>query len=203
MNAACEIDWNEVRRRVEAFGESIDRGAVLSPEQDRDMLRTRAQRLAEEPAAAEEDGQVLELVEFELGGEHYALALHQVREVSVLREITPVPCTPPFILGIINLRGELRTVVDLKKFFSLRDSGITDLNRIIIVQQDDMQLGILADGIKGVRRIPLRDVEPALPTLTGIRAEYLRGVTAGRLVVLDAARILSDDRILISEKVLP
>jgi purine-binding chemotaxis protein CheW len=126
-----------------------------------------------------------------------------VRTVSVLKELTPVPCTPPFVLGIINLRGEIHTVVDLKKFFDLPDKGITELNKIIIIHHEDMQLGILADAIRGVRHILLHDLDPAMPTLTGIRADYLRGVTRDRLVVLDAARILSDQRILVAEEVSP
>ena len=167
------------------------------------ILKARARELAREPLAAELAGDLLEAVEFELASEHYAIALAQVREVSLLKELTPVPCTPPFVLGIINLRGEIRTVIDLKKFFDLTDKGITELNKIIIIEHDDMQLGILADAIRGVRRIRLNDLQPALPTLTGIRADYLRGVTSDRLVVLDAAKILSDNRILVNEEVSP
>ena len=111
----------------------------------------------------------------------------------------PVPCTPPFVLGIINLRGEIRTVIDLKKFFDLAAVGITERNKIILIEQGGMQLGILADAIRGVRHIPLADLQPALPTLTDIRDDYLRGITSERLVVLDAAKILSDPRILVDD----
>jgi purine-binding chemotaxis protein CheW len=64
-----------------------------------------------------------------------------------------------------------------------------------------MQLGILADAIRGVRRIPLGEMQPALPTLTNIRADYLLGITSDRLVVLDPVKILSDKRILVDEEV--
>jgi len=194
-------DWDEVRRRIEAIGAAIDKGFSPSAFQEKDILKTRALELAQEPEALELAADTLEAVEFELASEHYALALAEVREVSLLKELTPVPCTPPFVLGIINLRGEIRTVIDLKKFFDLPDKGITELNKIIIVEQDDMQLGILADAIRGVRHIRLDDIQPALPTLTGIRADYLRGVTSDRLVVLDVAKILSDSRILVDEDV--
>ena len=196
-------NWDEIRRRIDAVSTAIDQGSAQSPAEEKLILKKRAQELALEPKAAETAADTLEAVEFELASEHYALALAQVREVSLLKELTQVPCTPPFVLGIINLRGELRTVIDLKKFFDLPDKGITELNKIIIIRQDDMQLGILADAICGVRLIRIKDMHPAPPTLTGIRADYLRGVTSDRLVVLDAAKILSDNRILVDEEVSP
>ena len=102
---------------------------------------------------------------------------------------------------MINLRGEIRTVIDLKKFFDLPDAGITELNKIILIESGEMQLGVLADAIRGVCRIPLGDLQPTLPTLTDIRADYLLGITSDRLVVLDPAKILSDKRILVDEEV--
>ncbi|MFN0079015.1 MAG: chemotaxis protein CheW [Prosthecobacter sp.] len=203
MKTPAPTDWTEVRRQIDAARAAIETGFALSAEAERRLLKKRAQELAREPQAQEVAGDILETVEFELASEHYAIALAQVKEVSLLKELTPVPCAPPFVLGIINLRGEIRTVIDLKKFFDLPAKGITELNKIIIIQHDDMQVGILADTILGVRRIRLDELQPALPTLTGRRADYLRGITSERLVVLDAAKILSDNRILVNEEVSP
>lgn len=63
-----------------------------------------------------------------------------------------------------------------------------------------MEVGILADTIHGVRRIPLGDLQPSLPTLTGVRAEYLKGITGGRLIVLDADKLLSDPKNVVQEE---
>lgn len=196
-------DLSEIRGRIAAFRATAALDFALSPEEERRILKTRAQALAREPETDAAAGETLEVVEFDLAGEHYAFPLADVREVSLLRELTPVPCTPPFVLGIINLRGEIRTVIDLKKFFDLPDAGITELNKIILIQHADLELGILADAIRGVRRIPLGDLQPTLPTLTDIRADYLRGVTSDRLVVLDPVKILSGPRIVIDEEVVP
>jgi purine-binding chemotaxis protein CheW len=200
MKKAKPADWPEIRRRIEAVRATIDRGFAPSPDDERRILKSRAQALALEMEADGANGETLDVVEFDLASEHYAFPLTDVREVSLLRELTPVPCTPPFVLGIINLRGEIRTVIDLKKFFDLPDAGITELNKIILIQHDDLQLGILADAIRGVRRIALADLQPTLPTLTDVRADYLRGVTSERLVVLDATRLLSDHRLLVHEE---
>jgi purine-binding chemotaxis protein CheW len=201
MKENDRTDWPEIHRRIDSVRAAIERGFVPGPDEERRILKTRAQKLGQEPirdVAAEE---TLDVVEFDLANERYGFPLRNVREVSLLRELTPVPCTPDFVLGIINLRGEIRTVIDLKKFFDLPHSGITELNKIILLQQDHVQLGILADAITGVRRLRLDELQPALPTLTGIGADYLRGITNDRLIVLDPLKILSDKRILVDEEV--
>ena len=192
-------DWTEIRRRIDALGAAVAQGGVASPEEERRILKARAQALAQEPQTEAGAEATLEAVEFDLAEERYAFPLAQVREVSLLRELTPVPCTPPFVVGIINLRGEIRTVIDLKRFFDLPGAGITELNKIILIESGGLQLGILTDAIRGVCRIPLDDLQPALPTLTDRRADYLRGITRERVAVLDAEKILSDPRLLVND----
>jgi purine-binding chemotaxis protein CheW len=200
MKTDAPTDWDEIRRRIDAVRVAIEHGSAPSPEEERRILKDRARELAREPASDAAAGETLDAVEFDLAGERYAFPLAQVREVSLLRELTPVPCTPPFVLGIINLRGEICTVIDLKKFFDLPDAGLTELNKIILIRHDGPQLGILADAIRGVRRLRWSDLQPALPTLTDRRAAYLQGITSDRMVVLDAAKILSDPRILVEDR---
>ena len=133
--------------------------------------------------------------------ERHALENRHVREVYPLKNLTPVPCTPSFVLGIVNVRGRITPVIDIKKFFDLPDQGLTDLHRIILVRGDGIELGLLADVIVGVRTLPVDRLQASLPTLTGIRADYLKGVTADRLVVLDLDRILADPKIIVHEEV--
>ena len=171
------------------------------PSNARQILRARAQALARTPECALVAGASLEVLEFRLAQERYALENRWVQEVCPLKELTPLPCTPPFVLGIVNVRGRILPVLDLKKFFDLSEQGLTDLHRIILVRGNDLELGLLADAIVGVRSIPADSLQPSLPTLTGIRGNYLKGVTAERLVVLDLARILADPKIIVHEEV--
>ena len=164
------------------------------------ILRERAQTLARVPPPPAADT-ILELLEFGLASERYAIERRYVQEVHPLRELTPLPCTPPFILGIVNVRGRIVPVLDLKKFFELPERGLTDLHRTIIVRGHDLEIGLLADVIIGISGIPAESLQPSLPTLTGIRADYLKGVTDARLVVLAVDRILSDPRIIVHEEV--
>src|SRR5882672_3736750 len=164
------------------------------------ILRARARALAQPPPSAA-PSTMLELLEFRLASERYALETRHVQNVHPLRELTPLPCTPPFLLGIVNVRGRILPVLDLKKFFDLPEKGLNDLHRIILVRGNDLELGLLADVIVGVRSIPADSLQPSLPTLTGVRGDYLKGVTAERLVVLDLARILADPKIIVHEEV--
>jgi len=91
--------------------------------------------------------------------------------------------------------------LNIKTFFDLPESGITDLHMVIIVRVNDFEVGILADIVTGVRSIPVDTIQPSLPTLTGIRAEYLKGVTADHVAILDVVRILADPKIVVNEEV--
>ena len=168
---------------------------------ERRILRERARVLALEPVAAEAPRDVIRVAEFELAGERYAFELAHVRQTLALKEITPVPCTPDFIAGIVNLRGEIHTVIDLRRFLHLPARGITQLNKVIVIESQDLRAGVIADAVFGVRAIPRDSLQPALPTLSPIQAGYLVGITADRLVVLDAGKILSDPRLLVIEEV--
>jgi purine-binding chemotaxis protein CheW len=165
------------------------------------ILRARAQALSRPPQQSPVPSTMLDLLEFRLASERYALETRHVQDVHPLRELTPLPCTPPFVLGIVNVRGRILPVLDLKKFFDLPERGLTDLHRIILVRGNDLELGLLADVIVGVRSVAADSLQPSLPTLTGIRADYLKGLGEQHLVVLDLDRILSDPKIIVHEEV--
>jgi purine-binding chemotaxis protein CheW len=165
------------------------------------ILRARAETLARKRPDAPAAGTLLEVLEFRLASERYAVESRHVQEVHPLRELTPLPGTPLFVLGIVNVRGRILPVFDLKKFFDLPEQGLTDLHRIIRVRGNDLELGLLADVIVGVHSVVAASLQPSLPTLTGIRADYLKGVSDERLVVLDLERILSDPKIIVHDEV--
>jgi purine-binding chemotaxis protein CheW len=198
---AIGIDWNVVYRRLQAARTALEYGVTLTPGEQRKILRARARALAHEPEWERVTGGALEVVEFLLAYEAYGIEPRYVREVYPLKELTPLPCTPPFVRGIINVRSQILSVIDLKKFFDLPEKGLTDLNQVIVVQGDTMAFGLLADAILGVRSIPLESIQPSLPTLTGIRAAHLKGVTSERLVILDATKLLADPTLIVFEEV--
>jgi purine-binding chemotaxis protein CheW len=174
---------------------------IEKQQKKKEILQARAKILAREPDTTNQLESYIDVIEFYLAYEKYGIESIYVREVCPLRELTPLPCTPPFVLGIVNMRGEIISVIDLKKFFGLSETAITDMNKIIIVYSAEMSFGILADNVLGVYSISQNELQPSLATLTGIRADYLKGVTSERLIVLDIARLLSDKKIIVHEEV--
>jgi purine-binding chemotaxis protein CheW len=166
-----------------------------------EILKARARELARRPYQEQAGGDALHLLEFRLAKERYAIEHAYVREVIVLKDLTPLPCTPDFILGIMSVRGQILPLLDVRKFFDLPETGITDLHLVMVVRSNDIELGILADDVAGVRSISLNSVQPSLPTLTGVRAQYLKGVTDEHVVILDVLKILNDPKIIVNEDV--
>jgi purine-binding chemotaxis protein CheW len=167
----------------------------------RRILKACAQKPAREPRTEAEPADQLEVIEFRLSQEHYAIESARVQEVYPLKDLTPVPCTPAFVLGLINVRGQIRSVIDLKRFFGLpaQESGIH--GSAIILRWGEIETGILADEVIGVRRLAPEGLQPAPATLLGIRDDYLKGITCDRLAVIDVEKLLSDPGIIVREEV--
>jgi purine-binding chemotaxis protein CheW len=197
-----DLDWADLHRRLDASETALQRRLTPSFEEKQKILRARARSLAVGgKREASSPDLFLEVVEFVLGPEHYGIESSHIREIHPLNEFTPLPCTPAFVLGLINVRGQILSIINIKKLFDLPEKGLTDLNKVLIVHAHHMELGILADVILGTRSIALEELRPALPTQTGIRAEYLKGITKDPLVVLDVEKILADEKILVDEVV--
>jgi purine-binding chemotaxis protein CheW len=195
------IDWEEIHRRLEATGRILEHIGERSAEEKKKILAARTKALAAEARGEENAAESVELVEFLLAHEKYGIESGFVSEVLPLKDITPVPCTPVFVSGIINVRGRILSVVDIKKFFGLPEKGLGDLNRVIVLCSGDRNLGILADAILGVHRISVNGLQKPAASFTGIRAAHLKGVTATGMAVLDAEKILSDAKMTVNEEV--
>lgn len=180
-------------------------GTAADPHNSREgvdaILRRRAEALARRPPEVQDSLEYLEILEFRLAYESYGLEIRTIREVAPLRAFTPVPSAPAFVVGIVNVHGRIVSVLDLKRFFELPGEALSDLNKVIVVGSDHMEFGILADAILQISRVPIKALQRSLPTLTGTRDKYLHGVTREQVVVLDAARLLADEALVVHEQV--
>jgi purine-binding chemotaxis protein CheW len=165
------------------------------------ILRRRAKRLAQVPPTPDDSLDVIDVILFSLAAEIYAVESSFVREVYPLKEYTPLPGVPAFVLGIVNVRGQIRSIVNLKIFFDLPAQGLGQLNKLIILYNDEMEFGILADEILGAQTLAVAEIQAVPPTVSGVGATYLRGVTADQVIILDAARLLSDEAIVVFQTV--
>ncbi|GAB6057736.1 chemotaxis protein CheW [Desulfonatronum parangueonense] len=171
-----------------------------TPEQKQRILRHRARLLAQSSNRAADPEQNLNIVEFLLSGERYAVESVHVREVLVPPDVTPVPCTPEHILGIINVRGKIVSVMDLRVLFGLPHSGSSSSDKTLILASENMEFGILAEELVGADAVALDAVHPPPATMQDGRGTYLRGVIGTDLILLDALKLLSDPTLLINEE---
>ncbi len=193
------IDWNEIHQQLDTTATWLAQNSGGSPEESHTTLKKRARLLAREIQQVDTSQEFLEIVEFRLASETYGVESIFVREVFPLKDFTPLPGTPDFVLGIANIRGQILSIIDLKRFFDLPKIGLGQLNKLIILRSEQMEFGILVDDIVGAHSIPLIAIQVAPPTISGIGAEYLRGVTAERVILLDAKKILGDEKIIVDQ----
>ncbi len=137
---------------------------------------------------------LLHLVGFHVGGEYFGVPIEHVQEILRVPEITPVPESAWCVEGVINLRGRIIPVVDLRKRLQLGAPTASRHSRILIVEGDSTQIGLLVDTASEVLRLSPEAVEPPPPMLTAIGGEYITGVAKlpdRLLLLLDLGRILN------------
>ncbi len=132
------------------------------------------------------EGKVVQLVSFVLDDVEYGVDILSVHEILRFPELTRLPNTPPFIKGVINLRGNVIPVVDMRIRFGFPEGAITDLTRIIVVETDGKQVGILVDNVYQVVRLPVSSIDPPSELITGISEDFISGIgrLRDRLIVL-------------------
>ncbi len=134
----------------------------------------------------ETKGEVLQLASFRLGGEEYAIDISAVQEINRMTEVTKVPNSPPYIEGVLNLRGRIIPAVNLRKKFGLPEREYDRHTRIMVVDVDGTMVGLIVDAVSEVLRISPETIEPAPEMSAGVNSKYIRGVgkVNGRLVIL-------------------
>jgi purine-binding chemotaxis protein CheW len=197
------VDWQQIRRRLAETERALSRGVDTDPAERRAILDRRARALGAPVPPVPRRGTGIDVVEFMLAEQRHAIEASFVHEVLSLKELTGVPCTPAFVSGIINAHGRIIAVIDLKRFFEWAESGLSDLNKVVILQHRDVAFGILADSIVGTRWLSLADLQAVPPGLVGRRDHCVRGITPQRTLVLDAGRLLADPALVIDEEVAP
>jgi len=193
--------WEGIRRRPETSRTALEKRFAPTVEERDEILKARAVELAREAVGEAAADTQIRVVEFVLAQEKYSIEPDFVRDIFPLKTFTSIPCTPSFVLGVTNLRGEILSVIDLKRFFNLPDKGLSSFTKVIVLESEAMTFGILADAVIGTQSIPLADIQPPLPTLTEVREEYLKGVTNDGIAILDAESLLSDEKLVICEEV--
>jgi purine-binding chemotaxis protein CheW len=137
----------------------------------------------------------LQLVVFDLASEYYGVDISDVREIIRMQSITRVPGTPEYLEGVLNLRGKIAPVVDLRKRLNLKVTGQTRESRIVVIDIDSRDVGVIVDGVTEVLRIPLSSIEPPAQMLQSVDSIHLKGIAQIQdklVILLDMSSILGE-----------
>jgi len=148
-----------------------------------------------------EDQPLIQLIVFIAGNEEFGVPIDSVREIIKVGAITPIPDSPGYIKGIINVRGEIVTALDIKKRFSLTAKKNVEIKHIIVTKQEDGLFGLMVDEVIEVLRIKQSEIKPPPALITKIHKKYVTGVVTHdeRLIILlDLAKVLAQKDLLIS-----
>lgn len=139
-------------------------------------------------------GAETQLIVFRLGNEEYGVDIQQVREIIKITDITNVPKAPDFIEGVINMRGQIIPIMDLKKRLELQKTEKGEDTRIIITEVGENVVGMIVDSVSEVNRLPEKDIDPTPNISTDVDADFINGVGKIEdrlLILLDLGKILS------------
>ncbi len=225
------LDWEDIRQRIVAANAALTKLDEISPEMLQQVWARRAALLAQ-ALPQEDEAEQIELVLVRLGREVYGLDAQYVFSIKPAELITRVPRVPDWVTGVVNLRGRILSVIDLRRYFGLppvesegnegNNDGKNDhdvprmpaerTDHLVVVQTPDMEIALLADEVLAVKSVPVSHIQDATGTVRGLRPEYVRGIVAQEdgatddpspmFVVLDLPAMLADERLIVHEDVI-
>ncbi|ANB56461.1 cheW-like domain protein [Anoxybacillus sp. B7M1] len=139
----------------------------------------------------------LKVIVFQLKDEEYAIPVQQVRSIEKVQHITRVPRTPKFVKGVINLRGVVTPIIDLRERFGIESQSFNEQTRVIIVALGEIEVGLIVDAANDVLDIPVKSIEPPPEVIEAIEADYINGVAkVGKrlLILLNLEKVLDAEK---------
>jgi len=179
----------------------------VAPADVQQILKERARLLAGTADKQDDLKETLEVQTFHLGTEYLGVPTEMVREIQLLRahRWSRVPCAPSFIVGIVNLRGRIYSLMDLAAYWGLPSRPVSENSHILLVKgvnssdNKEIELTLLTDDCSEVRLITIDELSPPPSTISAKVQDYLRGVTPDMMLVIDLESLLSDPGIVVSE----
>lgn len=165
-----------------------------------EILKRRAKDLASVADEEVDSSERTDILDFLLIPENFGLPVGVVMEVIPLPEFTEIPGTPDFVVGVINARGRILSVINLRDFLHLPARGISELNKVIVIRWNQLEFGILADSVIGVRNVAKNAILAAPSSIAGLEAEKITGITSDGLIILNPEAIFSNKQLIVNQK---
>jgi purine-binding chemotaxis protein CheW len=180
------IDWDLVRNRLRSSEQALEESLTDSPERIDRAFRQRAVRLAKQRVDQAPHAAGIPVLVFRLGQERYAIDVKEVAEALRIERCTPVPGSPPLFAGVINLRGELRSVFDLARLLAISGTQASDSGIVLLLRRHGQEIGFKVDRIEEIR-----EIRPEELSLSG-QDKYVSGVLPGMIMLLSLDAVLAE-----------
>ncbi|MBS0290344.1 MAG: chemotaxis protein CheW [Proteobacteria bacterium] len=191
------IDWKKIHQKLKDNGATLFK-AQPNEHENRNILKKRAEKLATEVSQSIGKEEKINVLKFQIGTEKYAIEVSYINKVYLLKDLVPLPGVSSHIVGIINIRGHILPIIDFKKIFDLSVTEKTT-EKVIVITANEANYGILAQEVLGLEEIGLKGIQHDLPTLTDIRVEYIKGISAHQTIILDPLKIATHKSIVMND----
>lgn len=165
------------------------------------ILNERAKQLRQPKIKEVNTQDFLDGLTFSLDKEIYFVGSAYISEVIRIHEITPLPCSPEFIFGIINIRGRIISVVDFKRFLGLKSGEPQTLKNVIVLRNADIEFGILVDVILGYTKLNPRKIQKANAFEGHQSKGFIKGITDDKIIILETEKLIANEKIIVNEQV--
>lgn len=204
------IDWDTVRARIDETNQKLNQSDELDAEALEKAWARRAAQIAQK-IEGEDQGETIQAAIVRMDGELYGLDVQHIFDIRPLEHVTFVPRVPAWVLGVINWRGRILSVIDLRRFLGLPENSSGENNtkstrRLLVLQAGEMEVGVQADEVLAIETIPINKINRE-DSARAIKAELVNGLfmRAGQqeiIVLLNLPVLLSDPRLIIREELL-
>ena len=145
----------------------------------------------------------MEVIEFNINNQKYAFDIKYINEVFRPKKVTPIPCTPSFVVGIINFRGKILSVIDIRNFigFTSDTKDFSEVRQVIVVKINELEVGILVDNVLGYYSISLEEIQKNVLTLTEDRKEFIVGIARNSTMIIDIKNVMLSEKIIVNDSV--
>lgn len=203
------IDWDAIRQRIDAANQKLNQSEELGVEALEKAWARRAAQIAQK-IEAEDQGESVQAAIIGLGDERYGLDVQHIFDIRPLEHVTFVPRVPAWVLGVVNWRGRILSVINLRRFLGLPENSNAENSKstqhLLVLQAGDMEVGIQADEVFAIEAIPISKINRE-DSASGIKAElvnglFLRDEQQETIVLLNLPLLLADPRLIVREELL-
>lgn len=199
--AGAATSWERAYARLEEVRRALAEHAEPSPEKARRILERRARELARRAEEAPAPAEAFDIVVFLRAGERYGLEVAHILDVVPLQGLTSVPCTPSFVLGVLNHRGQILPIVDFRQLVGPVGEEAAVGALVVAVEAGGRAFGIVADAVSGLARVGAGELASAAPARSGEPEPFVRRVTREMVGVLDLEVLSRYPRLEVNDEV--